>query len=211
MFPEITRDDVFRLETPRLWLRWPRAADGEAIAQHCSDPDVALNTANIPHPYALADAERFVFEARAGNTMGEKFVLALALKQKPNDVIGVIGAHGAPGRGATRLGYWLGKPYWSQGLMGEAAGAFVDLLFSVTSVQTIEFGGADDERGIAAPSGKARLRLPRRRRLRRAGARRRGERRAHELVARSHAHLLWRAARQTDLDMSQTRTLSKTR
>ena len=62
MFPEITRDDIFRLETQRLWLRWPRAADGEAIAQHCSDPDVALNTANIPHPYALADAERFVFE-----------------------------------------------------------------------------------------------------------------------------------------------------
>lgn len=138
MFPEITRDDIFRLETPRLWLRWPRAADGEAIAQYCSDPDVALNTANIPHPYALADAERFVFESRAGNTMGEQFVLAFALKQKPNEVIGVIGAHGAPGRGATRLGYWLGKPYWGQGLMGEAAGAFVDLLFSVTSVQAIE-------------------------------------------------------------------------
>ncbi len=138
MFPEITRDDIFRLETRRLWLRWPRAADREAIAQHCSDPDVALKTAVIPHPYALADAERFVFEARAGNTMGEQLVLVLALKQKPNDVIGVIGAHGAPGRGATTLGYWLGKPYWSQGLMGEAASAFVDLLFSVTSVQTIE-------------------------------------------------------------------------
>ena len=27
MFPEITRDDIFRLETERLWLRWPRAAD----------------------------------------------------------------------------------------------------------------------------------------------------------------------------------------
>ena len=27
MFPDLTRDDVFRLETRRLWLRWPRAAD----------------------------------------------------------------------------------------------------------------------------------------------------------------------------------------
>jgi RimJ/RimL family protein N-acetyltransferase len=138
MFPEITRDDIFRLETPRLWLRWPRAADAEAIAQHCSDPDLALKTAVIPHPYGLGDAERFIFDSRAGNTMGEQLVLALAFKQKPNDVIGMIGAHGAPGRGATRLGFWLGKPHWNQGLMGEAASAFVDLLFSVTSVQTIE-------------------------------------------------------------------------
>ena len=31
MFPELTRDDVFRLETRRLWLRWPRMADANAI------------------------------------------------------------------------------------------------------------------------------------------------------------------------------------
>lgn len=31
MFPELTRDDVFRLETRRLWLRWTRMADASAI------------------------------------------------------------------------------------------------------------------------------------------------------------------------------------
>ena len=31
MFPEITHDDVFRLETERLWLRWPRLSDAEGI------------------------------------------------------------------------------------------------------------------------------------------------------------------------------------
>ncbi len=27
MFPDLTRDDVFRIETKRLWLRWPRIQD----------------------------------------------------------------------------------------------------------------------------------------------------------------------------------------
>jgi hypothetical protein len=30
MFPDLLRDDVFRLETRRLWLRWPRAAEETA-------------------------------------------------------------------------------------------------------------------------------------------------------------------------------------
>ena len=33
MFPDLTRDDVFRLETRRLWLRWPRLADAQAIVR----------------------------------------------------------------------------------------------------------------------------------------------------------------------------------
>ena len=31
MFPDYFRDDVFRLETQRLWLRWPTAADAATI------------------------------------------------------------------------------------------------------------------------------------------------------------------------------------
>ena len=31
MFPDYFRDDVFRLETQRLWLRWPTAADAPTI------------------------------------------------------------------------------------------------------------------------------------------------------------------------------------
>ena len=31
MFPEIAKDDVFRIETRRLWLRWPRLADAPAM------------------------------------------------------------------------------------------------------------------------------------------------------------------------------------
>jgi RimJ/RimL family protein N-acetyltransferase len=138
MFPEITRDDVFRLETERLWLRWPRAADAAAFVKLAGDPEVALKTAEIPLPYGLHDAESFILRARAENAVGGGLSLVLSPKRLPNEAIGVIGAHGADTRGVATIGFWLGKPYWGQGFMGEAAAAFLDLIFGVTSLERVE-------------------------------------------------------------------------
>ena len=46
------------LETARLVLRAPRPDDAKAIAALINDRRIAENTARIPHPYTLADAER---------------------------------------------------------------------------------------------------------------------------------------------------------
>ncbi|PPD43892.1 MAG: GNAT family N-acetyltransferase [Methylocystis sp.] len=137
MFPEITHDDVFRLETERMWLRWPRMADADAFLRLAGDPDVSSQTATIPHPYNISDGEQFVRRARAENESGQGLVLAMAFKRQPNDAIGVIGAHGSDFRGTAHLGYWLGREFWGQGLMTEAARVFVDLVFGVTSLGEI--------------------------------------------------------------------------
>jgi len=151
MFPEITRDDIFRLETGRLWLRWPRAADAEAIVRYASDPDVALKTASIPVPYERHHADGHIISMRAANATGEGLCLAIALKRQPNDLIGLIDVMGAANRGASALGYWLAKPFWGQGLMTEAATAFVDLVFNVCGVCEIT--------STALPSNTASLRV----------------------------------------------------
>lgn len=137
MLPEITQDDVFRLETERLWLRWPRLADAEALAKRAGDPEVSSQTATIPHPYNIDDAEQFVRRARAENGSGQGLILALAFKKTPNDPIGVIGAHGSAFRGTAHLGYWLGREFWGRGLMTEAARGFVDLIYGVSSLGEI--------------------------------------------------------------------------
>jgi RimJ/RimL family protein N-acetyltransferase len=137
MFPEITHDDVFRLETERMWLRWPRMSDADAIALRAGDPQVAAQTANIPHPYNLRDAEQFIRRARAENESGQGLVLALAFKRQPHEAIGMIGAHGSDFRGTAGLGYWLGREFWGQGLMTEAGRVFIDLVFGVTSLAEI--------------------------------------------------------------------------
>ena len=54
MFPDLTRDDVFRLETRRLWLRWPRHADGQAIARLAGDKaadDIAGERSRLDEPF----------------------------------------------------------------------------------------------------------------------------------------------------------------
>lgn len=130
MFPDLTRDDVFRLETRRLWLRWPRLADAQAIVRLAGEKAVAEMTALIPHPYPPESAEPFLFHARKTNADGHSLQLAITLKGKPNAVIGMVGI--GPGLEDHRphLGFWLGMPYWGQGFATEAARALIDAFFA---------------------------------------------------------------------------------
>jgi RimJ/RimL family protein N-acetyltransferase len=137
MFPELTRDDVFRLETKRLWLRWPRAADVSTLVQLLSDPEVALWTARIQHPYSREAAETFVLGARAANTAGLSLALALALRSRPQEAIGGIELT-PDASGAARLGYWLGQPFRGVGYMAEAIEALISMTFGLTEIAAIE-------------------------------------------------------------------------
>lgn len=129
MFPDLTRDDVFRIETRRLWLRWPTAKDKDAILKLAGDRSVAEMLAGVPHPLPPAVVETFVLQARAENTAGAALTLALARRSAPASLIGVISIH--PGTtAAPELGYWLGQPHWGAGLMREAVHALCDAFFA---------------------------------------------------------------------------------
>lgn len=137
MFPELTRDDVFRLETRRLWLRWPRMADANAILRQAGDKAVAEMTASIPHPYPPEAVEPFIFAMRKGNALGEHLALAITPRSKPNELIGMIGAH-RQATGVPFIGYWLGTPHWSKGYATEAVQGLIDTLFSLVDIPAIE-------------------------------------------------------------------------
>ncbi len=130
MFPEIARDDVFRLETRRLWLRWPRASDAPAVSALAGDWGVARWTALIPHPYTIEDAERCILAARAANARGSALRFALTLKDFPRKLVGMAGID--PAEDGPRLGFWLGRPYAGCGLMSEATQALADVFFRIT-------------------------------------------------------------------------------
>lgn len=141
MFPDLTRDDVFRLETRRLWLRWPRLADAQAIVRFAGEKAVAEMTARIPHPYIPEMAERFVFQARQSNADGRSLQLAITPKGKPNSLIGLVGIGPSPEDGKPSLGYWLGIPFWGQGYATEGARALIDAFFA--------YGHEDELRALA--------------------------------------------------------------
>jgi len=131
MFPDLARDDVFRLETPRLWLRWPRVADASAIERYCSRWEVAQRTARIPHPYPPGSAERFVFAAREGNASGRDLTLVLTPIRDLREIFGAISLEGRA-QGRLSLGYALAPEAWGKGLASEAVEAMVDVGFGLT-------------------------------------------------------------------------------
>jgi RimJ/RimL family protein N-acetyltransferase len=135
MFPDLARDDVFRLETPRLWLRWPQASDAPILAARAGDWEVARLTAHIPHPYGVEDAKGFVRDSREGNAAGRHLRLVMTLKSGDRAAIGMIGLE--PGAEKFDLGYWLGRAFWGQGFAAEAAGAIIDAFFLVTKARAL--------------------------------------------------------------------------
>jgi RimJ/RimL family protein N-acetyltransferase len=132
MFPDLTRDDVFRLETRRLWLRWPRQGDVQAIVRLAGEKAVAEMTARIPHPLTAGDVESFVLRTRAENAEGAGLALVVTPKGKPGSAIGAVGIGPSPEDGLPHLGYWLGTPHWGQGYATEAARALIDAFFAYT-------------------------------------------------------------------------------
>src|SRR5579862_7181057 len=102
------------LETRRLMLRAPRLADAKTVAALANDRRVAENTARIPHPYRLADAESWIAGANA-EPGEETYLIALA----DGPVIGSCGFDLRDGP-SPEIGYWLGARYWGKGYATEA-------------------------------------------------------------------------------------------
>jgi RimJ/RimL family protein N-acetyltransferase len=131
LFPELTHDDVFRIETRRLWLRWPRAADVPAIVGHAGERAVAEMTSRIPHPFAPADAEAFVVAARRANAEGRGLVMTVTPRSEPTLPVGVVSIE-PDAEGRPSLGYWIAPPAWGRGYATEAARAMIDAYFAYT-------------------------------------------------------------------------------
>jgi RimJ/RimL family protein N-acetyltransferase len=141
MFPDLTRDDVFRIETRRLWLRWPRVQDAVAVKRVHSDAEVAEMTGVIPHPFPPGAAERFVFEERKANATGQRMSFAIVPRDRPDVYLGRIGSRVLPPSGQQlrcSLGYWLDPAHWGKGFATEAAHGLIDAVFSYSDMQEIE-------------------------------------------------------------------------
>jgi len=120
------------LGTARLMLRAPRRSDGKAIVRLVDDRRVAENTARIPHPYHLDDAETFI--AAANRQVGEATLVIL----REGELIGMCGVEPRPD--GPEIGYWLGAPFWGQGYATEAVRAVIDHAFGELGHKTLQAG-----------------------------------------------------------------------
>ena len=121
--PTVREASIPVLETARLILRAPRLGDVKTIAVLANDRRVAENTARVPHPYTIADAEAWTAAANAHAGM-DNFVITLT----DDTLIGVCGLE-LRDDVAPEIGYWLGVPYWGNGYATEAVRALIDHAF----------------------------------------------------------------------------------
>lgn len=109
--------------------------DKDALVEYLQERDIWRNTLYIPWPYTEADAEEWIEERIRRRTEQPKET-TFAIRRGDDKLIGVVGADdldvGASHR--ARLGYWLAKPYWNQGIMTEAVSRYVDYAFAELEV-----------------------------------------------------------------------------
>ena len=133
VFTPARRDDVVPvLATARLVLRAPRRGDVKAIATLVNDRRIAANTARIPHPYAIEDAEQFI--ASVNRREGEA-CFVITLDSAPIGICSVDLREDGP-----ELGYWLGVAYWGRGFATEAVRALIDHAFGDREHETLISG-----------------------------------------------------------------------
>ena len=105
------------LETRRLILRPWEEADAEECYRYAKDPRVGP-AAGWPVHRSAEDSRRIIREVLA---VPETYAIVLKQTGLP---VGSIGLHRndlASKDDETELGYWLGVPYWGQGIVPEAA------------------------------------------------------------------------------------------
>jgi RimJ/RimL family protein N-acetyltransferase len=134
--PVLARDTAARrlpvLKTERLVLRGPARGDLANIVALAGDRRVAQNTARIPHPYSVADAEGFI--ASANQKRGE----AVFTIELDGALIGICGVDLR--QDGAELGYWLGVPFWGHGYATEAARAVIDYAFAELGHDALQSG-----------------------------------------------------------------------
>lgn len=116
------------LETQRLILRPWREDDAEDLYKYASDSDVGMPAGWLPH----TSVENSLDIIRTVFTAPETYAVCLKENGK---LVGCVGLHRndlAEADDEYELGYWLGKPFWGQGIIPEASRellrhAFVDL------------------------------------------------------------------------------------
>ncbi len=105
------------LHAARTRLRPLKIADSTAMTTMASDFDVARMTTSIPHPFSTEVALDFIERMMAADLERDR---AFGIETRDGDFAGVLGFHHRDGP-APEMGYWLGRPFWGQGLMTETA------------------------------------------------------------------------------------------
>lgn len=144
------------LHTSRLLLRPLQLEDATPMTDYLQIPEIALNLLSIKQPYTRAMALDFI-QLRLvleSNDSHDYFSLAIERQDTPG-LMGVVSMFIAAEHFRGGLGYWLGKPFWGAGYMGEAVKRVVQYGFEELGLRRIYAECFPENTGSAAVMLKA--------------------------------------------------------
>ena len=117
----------------REWL----PGDEESLARNANNLRVWRNLRDaFPHPYTLADAERWI---QIANPTKPVTNFAIVVDGSAVGAIGLVLKEDVFRRSAE-IGYWLGEEYWRRGIVTEAVCAVTDYAFATFDVCRVYAG-----------------------------------------------------------------------
>lgn len=105
--------------------------DMDALVRYANNRKIWLNLRDIfPHPYTKWDAENWLKQVKE-QTPEAHFAIA-----SNNECIGGIGItlQSDVKRLSGEIGYWLGEPFWGQGIASRAVRAFTEYAFATYNI-----------------------------------------------------------------------------
>lgn len=135
-----------------LKLRAFRISDKEALAGLCNNKKVWDNLRDyIPHPYTSHDAENFIASCQEEDP---QLTFAIEYKECFAGCIGLVPQKDVY-RFSAEVGFWLGEPFWGQGLATLAARQMVDYGFRQLGMVRIYAGVFDSNKASQRTLEKA--------------------------------------------------------
>ncbi len=131
------------METSRLILRPWQESDADSLFKYAKDTAVGPAAGWPPHTSVEDSAEiiRTVFAAP------ETYAVVLKATGEPVGCCGLVFADGTHSseirKNEAEIGYWIGRPYWGQGLIPEAVGALVERCFGYFALSAVWIGHYD--------------------------------------------------------------------
>ena len=129
-------------ETERLILRPWREDDAESLYKYASDPEVGPKAGWPPHT-SVEDSRQII---RQVLSVPETYAVCL---KESGEAVGSVGLKMGDATDMTdradecELGYWIGRPFWGQGLIPEASRELLRHAFEELNMQAIWCGYYD--------------------------------------------------------------------
>ena len=123
------------VRTARLLLRPGWIEDAPALVRAVGDEAIVRNTARIPWPYTLDDAEAYL--GREQHPHEPNCLVFVRTAGRPR-LVGNVAI--SPDEHGHELGYWIARPYWGLGFATEAGAALLRAARESLKIERIHSG-----------------------------------------------------------------------